>query len=248
MFTENYPRVPLKLMGPHALAIELGTVMSQQHPSSRELISSAAAIAAFAHEGQTRKYRDGAPRTPYIEHPLRVTLRMARWGVTNPDSLAAALMHDVVEDSADRVLTQFAPNGRTGDDRSDALAFLRASYGPEVVGMVAAVTNDPSSSVGYADKIAGLARRGSASAVLIKVSDMCDNAGSLIHQYGHVEDRFVTKLGAKYTPLLPVLADSIDARWPKSKTMATAADHARRISDKVTEMLAEIEAKNGPEL
>ena len=51
-------------------------------------------MAEKAHQGQLRKSGD-----PYITHPLAVTTILAELGMT-PDTLAAALLHDTVEDTA----------------------------------------------------------------------------------------------------------------------------------------------------
>lgn len=56
----------------------------------------AVSLATRAHEGQKRK--DGA--TPYVAHPVRVMAIMAlRFGVEDPEILAAAALHDVLEDT-----------------------------------------------------------------------------------------------------------------------------------------------------
>jgi (p)ppGpp synthase/HD superfamily hydrolase len=54
------------------------------------ILDDAVALAARAHAGQFDK-----AGKPYIDHPLRV---MAR--VTTPDERVAAILHDVVEDTA----------------------------------------------------------------------------------------------------------------------------------------------------
>ena len=60
-----------------------------------ELVRGALEIAAKAHAGQIRNASGGRA---YIEHPLAVAERLAELGL--PDEvLAAALLHDVVEDS-----------------------------------------------------------------------------------------------------------------------------------------------------
>lgn len=59
------------------------------------LIERAEAIARKAHEGQFR--RDGI--TPYITHPERVVARLRRQGIDDENILAAAWLHDVVEDT-----------------------------------------------------------------------------------------------------------------------------------------------------
>ena len=59
-------------------------------------ILNAATFAAEKHKGQTRKGRDGEP---YINHPLEVADLLVRvGGVDDTDIIAAALLHDTVED------------------------------------------------------------------------------------------------------------------------------------------------------
>jgi (p)ppGpp synthase/HD superfamily hydrolase len=59
------------------------------------LIIQAAKFAEKAHRGQLRKYTN----RPYIEHPGRVAARLCRHPrFTNDEFIAAAWLHDVVED------------------------------------------------------------------------------------------------------------------------------------------------------
>jgi (p)ppGpp synthase/HD superfamily hydrolase len=58
------------------------------------LILKAAHIAREAHHGQFRQYR---PR-PYIEHPARVAASAMLIENVTPDEVAAAWLHDVIED------------------------------------------------------------------------------------------------------------------------------------------------------
>ena len=81
----------------------------------------ASAFAARAHRHQLR--RDG--RTPYYSHCVRVAMTVAlKFGCTNDRVLAAALLHDVIED--------------TLADYDDVLHH----FGPEVADLVAAMTKD----------------------------------------------------------------------------------------------------------
>ncbi|MFL5872592.1 MAG: HD domain-containing protein [Solirubrobacterales bacterium] len=75
-----------------------------------------------AHEGQVR---NGSGGMPYIEHPIAVAARLEQHGYGD-EVLAAALLHDVVEDS-----------GTTLDE-------LRRLFGEEVAGLVGALTDDES--------------------------------------------------------------------------------------------------------
>jgi guanosine-3',5'-bis(diphosphate) 3'-pyrophosphohydrolase len=61
-----------------------------------ELLERALRVAAAAHEGQTRK----ASGLPYITHPVAVAMLLQQHGFTDEEILAAALLHDVVEDTA----------------------------------------------------------------------------------------------------------------------------------------------------
>ncbi len=64
--------------------------------NSFRLVLDAVSFAARAHHGQTR--RDA--KTPYVSHPYRVALTLRHlFGVTDERSLAAAVLHDIFEDT-----------------------------------------------------------------------------------------------------------------------------------------------------
>ena len=72
------------------------------------LIDRAKFFAEVAHAGQTRKYSDD----PYITHPIRVSEIVAHNQGTD-EMIAAALLHDVVEDTPvthDEILDKFGAN------------------------------------------------------------------------------------------------------------------------------------------
>ncbi|MDE3101598.1 MAG: bifunctional (p)ppGpp synthetase/guanosine-3',5'-bis(diphosphate) 3'-pyrophosphohydrolase [Chloroflexota bacterium] len=81
-----------------------------------DLIHRAYDYAAAAHADQTR-----ATGGPYIEHPAATALLMGQLGM-DPQSIAAALLHDVPEDTA-----------RTNDD-------VRREFGEEIARLVEGVT------------------------------------------------------------------------------------------------------------
>ena len=61
------------------------------------LILKAAHFAAQKHKTQRRKDEDASP---YINHPIAVALAIAQiGGVDDPEILAAALLHDTIEDT-----------------------------------------------------------------------------------------------------------------------------------------------------
>lgn len=75
------------------------------------LIIKAAQYAANAHEGQTRKYT-GAP---YITHPIRVAGRVAIRPDATEIMVAAAFLHDVLEDTPITQMQMAAALGPQGD-------------------------------------------------------------------------------------------------------------------------------------
>jgi len=59
------------------------------------IILAAAALARAAHSGQKRKYNG----RPYVEHPARVAARTAIHPGATEEMVAAAFLHDVLEDT-----------------------------------------------------------------------------------------------------------------------------------------------------
>lgn len=92
--------------------------------SELALVMKAAAFAAHKHRFQFRK---GEDETPYINHPLAVALTLTEaGGVTDPELIAAALLHDTVEDT------------------ETTLDELRQEFGERVSHLVAEVSDDKS--------------------------------------------------------------------------------------------------------
>jgi HD domain len=76
---------------------------------------------------------DHRQREPYVNHLLRVALRIiCHYGVRDADMTCAALLHDAVEDHAD----DLSLDGRPG-----AFLMLAAGFGQHVAALMAAVTN-----------------------------------------------------------------------------------------------------------
>ena len=61
-----------------------------------DLVQDALDLATFKHAGQFRSDKV----TPYVEHPKAVkAIVLAEFGVSDPETLAAALLHDTIEDT-----------------------------------------------------------------------------------------------------------------------------------------------------
>ncbi|MDB5308658.1 MAG: rsh [Gemmataceae bacterium] len=79
-------------------------------PDPNEIVFEAAGFAARAHRHQLRKDRE----TPYVSHVFRVCLVVRQvFGFDDPRMLAAALLHDTIEDTAtdcDDIIERFGPD------------------------------------------------------------------------------------------------------------------------------------------
>ncbi len=125
------------------------------HPSPRQRWQRAAKLAAQFHQHQLRK--DGA--TPYICHPIRVALTVRQeFGEDDATLLAAALLHDVIED--------------TPCDYDD----VEAVCGSEVATLVAALSKDARLREDIREqKYAEQIRTSDWRTRLIKLADVYDN-------------------------------------------------------------------------
>lgn len=103
---------------PHSAEVsELLRVVRLNHPKSDlSIIERAYVTAEHAHEGQLRKSGE-----PYITHPIAVSQILADLGI-GPVTIAAALLHDTVEDTA------------------YTLSMLGKDFGDEVASLVDGVT------------------------------------------------------------------------------------------------------------
>ncbi len=128
-----------------------------------QLVHRALGTAREAHAGQVR---NGSGGRPYIEHPIAVAERVAEAGY-DEEVIAAALLHDVVEDSELGV-----------ED-------LRERFGEAIAELVAALSDDESIS-SYADRKAEHRARVAAfgePALAIYAADKLTNVSTLRRTY-----------------------------------------------------------------
>jgi hypothetical protein len=182
--------------GQDGLAERLAIEIAAFPPAGRHRVEQALALAARLHAADRRQ------REPYLNHVLRVAIRViSHYKVTDPDLACAALLHDAVEDHA----ADLAPGG----GQREALAVLAAQFGDRVASLVASVTN-PAWEAGrdtheqYREHVTA-SLEASPLARIIKASDFTDNAVGLIHTTGPK----LRALAAKYGPLVPVLCELI---------------------------------------
>lgn len=135
---------------------------------SNLLLLDAMHFAAQLHRTQRRKGThpgDGAPSTPYINHPLAVAHLLAHHGgVTDPIVLAAAILHDVIEDTV-----------ATEED-------VRARFGDAVCDIVLECSDDKSLPKATRKRLqVEHASHKSAAAKVVKLADKISNLHDLLH-------------------------------------------------------------------
>ncbi|MGW5671035.1 HD domain-containing protein [Micromonospora sp. NPDC003776] len=167
--------------------------------TARNRLTEALDLAAELHRDDRRV------REPYLNHLLRVAIRMMHhYQVRDVDVIVAGLLHDAVEDHPAELAGPHAVDPTAG-----ALAALAGRFGPRVARLVGAVTNpayDPARDphVQYREHVAASLDR-EPWARVIKVSDFTDNGVGVIHTVGPK----VARSAAKYRPLVPVFRDLI---------------------------------------
>jgi hypothetical protein len=177
--------------------LEIGTF----DDDARRRLTEALDLAADLHRDDRRV------REPYLNHLLRVAIRMMHhYRVRDVDVIVAGLLHDAVEDHPVE-LAGDVPEG--GDPVPAALAVLTERFGPRVARLVAAVTNpawdpDRDRHVQYREHVAASLDRDPWARV-IKISDFTDNGVGVIHTVGPK----VTSSARKYRPLVPVLRELV---------------------------------------
>ncbi|AVT38748.1 HD domain-containing protein [Plantactinospora sp. BB1] len=172
-------------------------------PAEQGRLAAALDLAGTLHRDDRRV------REPYLNHLLRVAIRIiCYYSVTDVDVIAAALLHDAVEDHPAELAG--LPAGTTGPAATEAaLAEVARRFNPRVARLIAAVTNpeyDPERDRDeqYRAHLAESLDR-EPWARVIKVSDFTDNGVGVIHTTG---DR-VHRSARKYRPLVPLFRDLV---------------------------------------
>jgi guanosine-3',5'-bis(diphosphate) 3'-pyrophosphohydrolase len=154
---------------------------------SNDVLLQAVAFAARAHRGQIRK--DG--QTPYASHAFRVCLILRDiFGISDREALAAALLHDTLED--------------TTTDYDD----LAQQFGPRVAQFVVVLTKDSrlpeeERETAYCQGLAGAPWQVKA----CKLADIYDN----LHDSCHLNAQQCSKTQRKARRYLDALAQDMTA-------------------------------------
>lgn len=159
------------------------------------IIRRAYSLARRSHHGQVRRYNG----EPYINHPKAVVVLLESYGISDEATLAAAWLHDVVEDC------------------SVPIASIGNEFGDEVMSIVDALSDPPvvSGGLNRAARKAVDRERLSAScagAQSIKCADMIDNTSSIV-QY---DPKFAVVYMREIALLLPLLTKSNRSLWDRA--------------------------------
>lgn len=198
----------------------------------RERLTEALVLAAALHA------EDRRVREPYLNHLLRVAIRIIRYyQVRDVDVLVAALLHDAVEDHPAE-LAGIAPDTSYEKATEAALAVLAQRFNPRVAALVRSVTNpaydpDRDRHEQYREHVADSLDRDPWARV-IKISDFTDNGVGVIHTTLDKAHRSATK----YRPLVPKLRELIGR--PDTPLSTQAKEHILDQLDLAEERFAAI--------
>jgi (p)ppGpp synthase/HD superfamily hydrolase len=197
----------------------------------RERLMEALSLAARLHADDRRV------REPYLNHLLRVAIRIIRYyGVHDVDVLTAALLHDAVEDHPSEL--GGLDSGTHTELTEAALAELARRFNPRVSELVRSVTNpeydpDRDRHEQYRAHVTESLERDPWARV-IKVSDFTDNGVGVVHT---TPDK-ATSAATKYRPLVPKLRELVGR--PDTPLSIQAKDHILDQLDLAEERFAAI--------
>ncbi|MEU8657902.1 HD domain-containing protein [Actinoplanes philippinensis] len=181
---------------------------------------------------------DRRVREPYVNHLLRVAIRIIRYyGVRDVDVLVAALLHDAVEDHPAE-LAGLETGASHAELTAAAVAELARRFNPRVAELVRSVTNpqyDPGRDKHeqYRIHVAENLEHDPWARV-IKISDFTDNGVGVIH----TTLEKATSSARKYRPLVPKLRELVGR--PDTPLSTQAKEHILDQLDLAEERFAAI--------
>jgi (p)ppGpp synthase/HD superfamily hydrolase len=201
-------------------------------PDDRRQLEEALELAARLHADDRRV------REPYLNHLLRVAIRIIRYyDIRDVDVLTAALLHDAVEDHPAELAGLDAALGHQALADA-AVAELARRFNPRAAELVRSVTNpeyDPERDKHeqYRAHVADNLERDPWARV-IKISDFTDNGVGVIHTtYDKARSSAI-----KYRPLVPKLRELVGR--PDTPLSVAAKDHILDQLDLAEERFAAI--------
>lgn len=171
------------------LIADLYDALNKYDPDARAFIAKAYEMAMRAHAGQKR---DGGEA--YINHPIRVAITLVRdFGVKDPDCVAAAFLHDALEDTPlGYAEIEMALNKRVAD-------YVKVlTKPPKVEGMAREK---------YLDDYFGGIKNGLPAVKMLKVADRLDNLADMmaenkarLKRYVEETDKYIMPIAKDVSP------------------------------------------------
>lgn len=201
------------------------TLQNEAHEAgmNRETVSSAIDLASILHSHQTRGNRGNFDKTPYIEHPLRNSVRLLRLGVKDEDIIVSAILHDTIEDGAQIFVKKFSETPVVSGElaaRAELGSYIEKSYGSRVLEIVEAVSNDYIADTVKSRMSAEEKNRiylehvkksikDRPDVFLVKLSDLVDNAVGLHNNDTPNRREKTRKQAVKYLPVIHLFDEEL---------------------------------------
>lgn len=254
---DEFTRRELKTYESEELAM-LVMLHAKKTPSINEkLVREGILFASDLHKTDTRANRAAHDRTPYIEHPLRNTVRIFRYGCDEQHIIIGSLLHDTVEDHPYEIAINYAKENPATEEEAREIAYryIAKRFGQQVSEMVRGMSNPivedkylPATQKNtiYRDHVAEAIER--PDVLLGKISDFTDNGLSLHHTEKGMTSASLYKKSTKYLGVVEVFESRLkrsyftsDLPIPKSTVEALI-----RQMQTGREKLLQIQARHAP--
>lgn len=210
---DEFTRRELKTYESEELATVLTSLVEERPTIDARQIKEGILLASDLHKSDTRANRAAHDRTPYIEHPLRNTIRIMRYGCDTQAIIVGSLLHDTVEDHPFEIAQNYAKQNPATEEEAREISYkyIDKRFGKRVANMVKGMSNPIISdkympaaqkNVIYRDHVAEAIENPD---VLIgKISDFTDNALSLHHTEKGMSSVSLYKKATKYLMVVDV--------------------------------------------
>jgi hypothetical protein len=207
-------RFVLKQLESEEIAQHIMLLIKNMSDVDAEKVKHAILLASDLHKTDTRANRGLAEKTPYIEHPLRNTLRLIRLGCTKESVIIGSLLHDTVEDHPFEIAEKAGvATENEYEAREIAFNYINKTYSSEVSNMVRGMSNPiiedkympaAKKNIIYRDHVYEAIEN--PNVFLGKVSDFIDNALSLHHTERTMSSVSLYKKSSKYLLVCDMLS------------------------------------------
>lgn len=248
---------PLKELSATALALAIRNHAQETDGLNTEKTVQVIKLASDLHKEDTRSNRGRYNITPYIEHPLRNTLRLIRYGCKNQEVIAGSILHDTVEDHPFEMSEKYyGKKAETEEEaRANCYKYIEKEFGSKCAAMVKGMSNPilpkympaVEKNQRYADHVAEEIHN--PHVFVGKICDLVDNAVGLHHnlQGGGLSPLSVKKKATKYLKVWDVIENQFElvknkGTLPVSSQGIRAIENHIRSGRKSLEKLSKIAA------